>query len=405
MKLTGRNVQPWEKFELSIDGLTVIVGNTNKGKSSIFRALRGVVRNELPADWVRNGQNGQEDRMEVSLDIDGFEPIKATRTRKGTTKYLVGKEEFKALGESIPEPMDALKFGKIQVGSTVIDPIFSEQNRAQFLIDPDRWKPADIVSVLGAFSSTEKLDAGKKEAGSRISQRNGEAKTLAEEVREVEERKGRLTKLSEKGDVLVIRVGDLETWVRDCEIRIDLLSEVLEKKGRVAGLRKLASDLYIPDFSEEEVLYRKWGTLFKAAILLGRHSFFLDLKESLDNAASGWDKVLSPYRLGQKLNVLLDMSKDRMTPRRCSEGLNNILGRVESELGFVVRWVSLVKTAETVVPARDKVKERELEADRVRADAEEAVIAEERIRMGLKIGKLVCPKCGTALTCPECRLT
>ena len=169
MRLSGKNVQPWEEFALDIGGLTLIVGPSNHGKSSIFRALRGVLRNDLPSDFVRNGQDG---RLEVVLETEGTDPIKATRTRKGTTKYEIGRDEkgkpikYEALGDSIPEPMRKLGFGRVQVGETTIDPIFSEQNRAQFLIDPERWKPADLSSVLGAFSSTERLDAGKKEAAS-----------------------------------------------------------------------------------------------------------------------------------------------------------------------------------------------------------------------------------------------
>ena len=73
IKLTGRNVQPWEEFALDIGGLTLIVGPSNAGKSSIYRTLRGVLRNDLPSDFVRNGQDG---RLEVVLEVLGTEPIR-----------------------------------------------------------------------------------------------------------------------------------------------------------------------------------------------------------------------------------------------------------------------------------------------------------------------------------------
>src|ERR1700739_652878 len=136
MKLSGKNFQPWANFEMDIEGLTVLVGPSNQGKSSLFRALQGIVRNDLPEEFVRNDQ---DDPMEVGLEVDGLS-IKAARAVGKSTKYEVGTKKYSSLNGKIPEEVEKLKFGIVKIGDVEVDPIFAEQNKAQFLIDSDRWK-------------------------------------------------------------------------------------------------------------------------------------------------------------------------------------------------------------------------------------------------------------------------
>ena len=135
MKFEGKNFQPWEAFSLEIDKLTVIVGPSNKGKSSLFRALRGLLRNDLPEEYIRNKQT---EPMEVSVNVDGH-LIEASRKKGGSTTYTIDHgTPYTSLNRKIPDEVVALKFGEVKIGDYSIDPIFAEQNRAQFLIDSDR---------------------------------------------------------------------------------------------------------------------------------------------------------------------------------------------------------------------------------------------------------------------------
>jgi len=45
IKLSGKNFQSWDAFDLTLAGLTVLTGPSDTGKSAIFRALKGVLRN------------------------------------------------------------------------------------------------------------------------------------------------------------------------------------------------------------------------------------------------------------------------------------------------------------------------------------------------------------------------
>jgi predicted ATPase len=54
MKFSGKNFQPWPDFDIDIEGLTIVIGPSNEGKSSIYRALRGILRNDINEGYIRN---------------------------------------------------------------------------------------------------------------------------------------------------------------------------------------------------------------------------------------------------------------------------------------------------------------------------------------------------------------
>jgi energy-coupling factor transporter ATP-binding protein EcfA2 len=408
MRISGKNFQPWSEFDLTLDGLTLIVGPSNKGKSSIFRSLKGILRNELDSGYIRNGQ---DEKVEVSLEIDGLPLIAASRTRKGTTKYKIGVDEdgkpieFKALGDSIPEPMEKLKFNKVKVGDVTMDPIFSEQNKAQFLIDTERWKPTEINTILGAFASTERLDAGKKEANLRITQKNGEAKTLAEEIREAEERKGKLTILSGQADRYAAEVTSVESTVSDTQGRLFNTYEALKRLVKVIEYQQLLSALSIPDISETEVLHRKSLLLSQAAKHLVKSKFLVRCSETCDETVVNWEPVVKVHKRKQAiLSLLAIQQRGGLGPRECADQVGKLLEDTEFSLRRVSSLSLLIKSAELVMPAKESARVKEEELLKAEIELEKANGEVTRIQLdAVEVGVAKCPNCGKDLRCSTCQ--
>lgn len=176
MKLSGVNFQSWPKFQIDIEGLTCVVGPSDLGKSSLYRSLKAVTRNNLPAGWTRTGTT----RSSVKLE-DGI-TVELSRNQKSSTKYEINGEEFSKLQGGVPPEIAALGFGTIDLGDNTYDPIFAGQFDDQFGVT---WTPAKINQILGAFASTERLELGKKEVNKRVASINSESKVIAEELNEV----------------------------------------------------------------------------------------------------------------------------------------------------------------------------------------------------------------------------
>ena len=126
MRVEATNFQSWPEFSVEVEGLTVIVGPSNLGKSAMFRALRGAVRNEIEAVHIRKGT----DTATVTLHHDGHEAT-AVRTAKSTSYRikLAGQEEREVgkLNGATPEDMASWGFNTVDIGGVALDPVFAAQ--------------------------------------------------------------------------------------------------------------------------------------------------------------------------------------------------------------------------------------------------------------------------------------
>src|SRR5271168_3939771 len=162
--------------------------------------------------------------MEVRFDIGGHN-IYVRRGRKGSTTYVIDGKDFAKLNLSVPDQLADLKFGEVVIGDFDFDPIFGRQNSAQFLIDPLTYKPTEVNAILGAFGGTEKLEHGKKEANLRKTQRDAEARTIAGQMRDAEERRAKLTDMQVTGDPIGATLLALEHGIRALEVETHWLGE------------------------------------------------------------------------------------------------------------------------------------------------------------------------------------
>jgi DNA repair exonuclease SbcCD ATPase subunit len=293
MKLTGKNFQPWPEFEVDISGLTILVGPSDKGKSSLYRALRGVLRNDLDANYIRDPKDAP---LELTVQHEGH-IITATRSKKGSVKYRIDGQDFAKLDGDVPEVVRRLKFGEVRIGDFSFDPIFASQNRPQFLIDNDSFKPSEINAILGAFGGTEKLEAGKKQANLQKSQKDGEARVLAGQIRTAEERKAKLTGLSAAVHAAYDRIAALEGLAALLETEAGWLAETASCQRRLAPLQEILASLAPPDTAEIEPL-RQLGASAGQAARASSFARWIDKPlKALGAVLNDWNEAMDSWRL------------------------------------------------------------------------------------------------------------
>ena len=108
------NFQQWKKGNIQFkEGLNVIVGNTESGKSTLFRAINSILTGKMPEDYVRKGTKGCE--VEVQFSDDTF--FKRSRTKKDNIANANGVI-FERVGKEIPfEYFNKLGKTSIEFGS------------------------------------------------------------------------------------------------------------------------------------------------------------------------------------------------------------------------------------------------------------------------------------------------
>jgi|SRR5271166_174650 len=376
VRLSGKNFQPWADFELEIGGLTVLTGPSNKGKSSLSRALRGILRNELDAAYIRDPK---KEPLELTLEINGL-TIKATRNKAGKVKYVLNGDEknaYTSLDGHVPPPVKDLLCGEITIGDFDFDPIFAVQNDPQFLLDKRAYKASDLNAILGAFGGTEKLEAGKKEAGSRISDKNGEAKTLAEEIRNAEERKDKLMVLSANGDCLQSTLHELELRIRLLDAKAVWVGEALTRQARLKPLERLQNALAVPNTATVEHLTQQIAYLTQAAESRILSKWLGKVTTVIDGTTEPWNALLAVWR---KLAAAVTLQQTLASRREFPD-----IAAVEPQYASSVRLYSSIKTIGQVIELRRSLKAKTAELTEVDSKLTEA---QEDLKKGL------CPKCG-----------
>ena len=143
------------------DGLTVLVGPNNCGKSAVVAALQILCHNENSTYVTRHGER----ESAVIVETDDGHTIE-WRRKGGSPRYIVDGREFDRLNRSglPPELQAALRMPKVAAeGNTEFDLHFGEQKSPVFLLD----KPPSHAAQFFASSS----DAGKLVEMQKLHQR------------------------------------------------------------------------------------------------------------------------------------------------------------------------------------------------------------------------------------------
>lgn len=102
-KLSIQNFQAHNKTTISFDpAITCIIGPSDSGKSAIIRALRWVCTNQPGGtSFIKHGEKG----CSVKLIIGGKTITRKRSANDNINEYALGKEEYKAFGRGIPDPI------------------------------------------------------------------------------------------------------------------------------------------------------------------------------------------------------------------------------------------------------------------------------------------------------------
>lgn len=407
MKLGGQNFQPWPSFELDIEGLTIIIGPSNKGKSSIYRALRGLLRNELEPGYIRDPK---DQPLDICVDIGGYN-IRASRSKKGSVHYFVNHpdfdkpKEYAKLDGALPPEVTALKLGEIQIADFTFDPIFASQNRPQFLIDNDAFKPSEVNAILGAFGGTEKLEAGKKQANLQKTQKDGEARVLAGQIRTAEERKAKLEIMSTRAHTATEGLAAVETAVNLLESKTSWLTHTASVLRRLEPLHLIAEALVPPDVSGLEQL-QSLGVNAATAAFASKFAQWMNKPlKSVEIATNEWNAVAGAWKqikaLIDTVGLLVDQTDTselaNFKPELSLSELNALQDSISLLERTIVLRIEIKETAVRAAATEDELSAAQSVLASTQKALHDAELEAQRQRVEELTSKGLCPTCGESL--------
>jgi DNA repair exonuclease SbcCD ATPase subunit len=174
-----RNFQSIEEATLKIEGLTVITGPNNSGKTAVMRAIRGVFTNPPAGPLVRQGA----DYLSVTLTLDdGNEVVwekgweKPGQKGGAVNRYYLNKKLLESVGRGCPPEVEALGIRSIDAGNDKLWPQIAQQfDGTLFLVN----RPGAVLAE--SLSDVERV--GKLTSALRLSEKDKRAATAELKVR------------------------------------------------------------------------------------------------------------------------------------------------------------------------------------------------------------------------------
>ena len=264
------NFQPWEYLDLELGDITVIVGATDQGKSSIIRALSAVINNDR--EGIAFVHHGAKSAM-VLLRLEGSCEITLEKG-KGINRYTLDGNVYDKVGREVPEDIrKALEIWPLEFDKSTSEVLqFQHQLDPPFLLT-DRGVRA--TRLLGAVSQVAVLYKAAGMALSEIRETRTEIRTLS----------GLVVEQAEK-------VANLEALDR-----LESLAQSLESKEvELTGVRKKY------DAAEQLFIFREACVLRLPFVLQGTQH--LKTKESFLLQLEAIETVIEAIKLDIQLKKL-----------------------------------------------------------------------------------------------------
>ena len=206
------------------EGLTVLVGPNNCGKSAIVSALQTLCENAVGDFMVRHGERD----CSIRVDTDDGHTVEWRRVRDKVSYTLDGREVSRLNG-SVPDDLhELLRLPLVESGTTSFDVHFGEQKQPIFLLDKS---PGHRATFFASSSDAVKLINMQRLHRQDVLEARAREKLLAEEKTKLDRRLERLAPLDGIGD----RLACLETEY----------DAITERAGRVSSLRRALDGLQI----------------------------------------------------------------------------------------------------------------------------------------------------------------
>ncbi|MCK8817763.1 AAA family ATPase [Natroniella sulfidigena] len=319
------------------EGLNVITGPSDQGKSAIIRALRWVLYNEpRGTDFIRTGTNS----CQVTIELDNEFKITRKRTKKENRYELItpaGEEHvFEKVGSKVPQEIkDVHGMPKIKLDSDLEATLnLDYQLDGAFLLNAPITKRA---KVLGRLIKVHIVDAAIRDTSKDLRELKQEEKRVKQELVELDNKLEEfndlpaLAKEIKKQEELLVQIKKINqkvTEIKSFQQRMNLLDQKLNKWHKL--------DQKLGNLTEIEGIYDKITAkseqLRALKQLLKRKS---KIEDGLDQAAKYMKGLENVKEIEQIYKQLEEKWECYQRLKGFSSKLNQISTRIKQNKGLI----------------------------------------------------------------------
>lgn len=352
-KIIIKNYQVHRHLELELSpGLNIIAGESQTGKSSIFRAVRWVVQNRPSGMRFKNWDSEENNTVLVRLDFDDGYVIR--EIGNDLNIYDLNGEIFDKFKTSVPE--EVARFCRLDEFS------LRAQHQKYFLLDDS---PGERSRKLNELAGLNDIDISIKKIKSIEEKAKAEKEKLEKDIKQLNSDLEALSHLDR-----------VESILEDITGKYEQISTMEDQNERLKKLLRVNLPLI-----EELNNLKDWLTIEKP---------FTILKRKIEAI----DELKSENRTITNITEGLDEARSELA------GLEKLL-KVEQH---VIRFRSLISEIQSLISQNDRLSSilSDIKSNRVRLNRIEDEIEElnkEKEKIVSSGG--ICPTCNKELTKDE----
>ena len=170
MKVNIKNYQAIKEATLEfLPGITVIVGSSNNGKSSIIRAIQGAINNQGGNKFI----NYDADSCEVTIEDLGHKVVWKKSKKQGKSAYIIDGQELSKIGQKqIEDVANVLNMREIEINNEKVRINFWKQLDYPFMVGKNPYQLFDFISRSKEQEAIANLESSlvtdKKTASSAV---------------------------------------------------------------------------------------------------------------------------------------------------------------------------------------------------------------------------------------------
>jgi len=301
------NIQRWKDITLNFHpGINLIIGDTDSGKSAIYRGLFWLMTNKSPG--IETLMNWDADEMSSSITTSDNDVITRLRTKSKNEYHLNDEEIFAGFGVKVPEP--------IQHALNVTDICFQEQKDQFYLLNSNA---SEVAKILNKAADLQVIDTALSNSEKENRRVAAQLKAIGIEVEELEDELKAYTYLEEmEGDL-----EDLEGWEKQLNNINRNISKLNKLKDSHAELEKERESLEIFRDAEEDIT----SLLEDSQKLTDTKSIILqitNLRNHYQSLIKEQEGLVVFINAGKELDKLLKFSESLESIRKDYRNLNSL---------------------------------------------------------------------------------
>ncbi len=342
-KLTLDNFQAHKHTELELhEGVNVITGPSDGGKSSIIRALNWLRNNRPLGDEPKNWEMNDEEKTVVSLSDSSEKRVSLSRLKNNS--YTIGRKKLDVIKTDVPsEISEYFNMSEVNV---------QEQHESYFLLD---LSPGEVARKLNKEVGLDIIDTMLKNLNGWISYGKRTIESKNTDLEETEKKieslsyiisaETELKKLEKRQNDLSITLENHEE-VKELVERINELTESINNSSAILNAEKPAIALQnrIKNLEELKAKYN---------LIQGLMTSILDIDESI-KVNEEWLKVEEPaVVLKKRIDDLNELKRKTSSVLDLCERViifNNEIKTQEDKIEELKKAANIVIMKERICP-------------------------------------------------------